>query len=144
MTVRHFRLLVVASLVLGVLGGFIDLSFPGLLPDGFHRAQEANDSAVSGLRLALLGLLGAATLFVLLACSYGLYMLRPWAPRLSLLATVLGLLLVLISGAYAQSGLAIAVSYLASYSWGAVVLVAFLPPFSEQFRRRADSPPQQK
>ena len=138
MTVRNFRLLLVASLVVGVFGGGVDLAFSELLPEEFHRAQEENDSALPTPHLFLLGALGVVSLFALLACYYGLYMLRPWAPRLSLLATALGLLLVLTSGAYAQSGIAIAASYLASYLWGAVVLVAFLPPFSEQFRRRAD------
>lgn len=135
-TVRNFRVLLIASLLVAILGGTIDLVFPDLLAEAFHQAMEAEALAISMPRVFLLGALGVVLLITTLAAYYGLYMLRPWAPKLSLLITVLALPFVALAGAAAQSGYAAAALYLSAYCWGAVLLLAFLPPFSNQFQRQ--------
>jgi len=135
MTIRNFRLLLTASLVVGVLGGGVDFAFPSLVPEVFRHAQEANDAAMSTQKIFFLATSFVVLLAMLLPCLYGLYMLRPWAPRLALLVTLLTTFGVVASGTYAQSGLAIAASYLASYLWGAVLVLACGTPFSTRFQR---------
>lgn len=135
MTIRNFRLLLTVSLVVGILGGGVDFAFPALVPEAFRHAQEANDAAMSTPQIYFLATLFVILVAMLLPCLYGLYMLRPWAPRLSLLVTLLTVFGALASGTYAQSGLAIAASYLASYLWGAVLVLACCTPFSTKFQR---------
>lgn len=81
-------------------------------------------------------LVAALAILVLLPpTAYGLYAFRPWAPRLAALATAVALVLVVAAGAFVQSGWAIALGYLASYLWGAVLLLAFISPISAKFQR---------
>lgn len=136
MTVKHFRLLLIASFVIGVIGGGIDFVFPELLPETFHEAQAqySKDYAISTPLLLFFTGLAIVVLGVTTASYYGLYRLRPWAPRLSLVSTVLGLLLLLLAGPCTQSGIAIVASYLSSYIWAAVMVFAFSAPFNAHFR----------
>lgn len=135
MTIRNFRLLLTASLVVGILGGGVDFAFPTLVPEAFRHAQVANDAAMPTPQIFLLGTLFVLFLAMLLPCLYGLYMLRPWAPRLALVVTLLTVFGAMASGTIAQSGLAIAASYLASYLWGAALVLACCTPFSTKFQR---------
>lgn len=136
MTVQYFRLLLVGSLVVAVLSGGIDLVFPALVPEAFHQVQQAHDSSLSTMHTYSLAALGIVFLVLLVASYYGLYMFRPWAPRIALASTAVALVVSFGAGTYAQSGLAIAASYLASYLWGAVLVFALFHPFSSQFQRR--------
>ena len=136
MTVRYFRLLVIASFVVNLVSAGVDFGFPSLLPEAFHQAQRAQDFAFSMPRKFFLSTLGVIALFASLASYYGLYMLRPWAPRLSLIYTALLLFFYVSGGTLAQSGLTNAAAYLASYLWGAVVILAITTPFSAQFQGR--------
>jgi formate-dependent nitrite reductase membrane component NrfD len=136
MTVGYFRLLVVVSLIIGIIGGTVDLVFPALMPEPIQQAQELQNSALSMARVFFVGGLAFVLLILLIPCFYGLYMLRPWAPRLSLIVSVLSLVVVVASGTYAQSGLALAMSYLGSNIWGAVLVIALCPPFNAHFKRR--------
>lgn len=136
MSTRQYRALLIASIIVGLVGGGIDLVFPQLVPEAFHQAQTAHDNAFSTVSLFLFvgfGVFGVALLF---ASSYGLYRFRPWAPRLSLISTVLCLLCWSFSGAFAQSGVAIAISYFSSYLWGAVIILAYVQPLNTLFSRR--------
>ena len=139
MTRTNFRLLLIASLIVSLLGGIVDFLIPGLVPEAFHTAQKADDRSLSiarvlaGLAVALIG----AVLYF--ASVYGLYRFRSWAPRIAVAGTVLILLACPLFGTFAQSGLAVALSYLASYLWGAVVILGYTSGFREQFPRSVDS-----
>jgi len=134
-TVRHFRLLLIASTVTAIIGGCVDLALPTLIPEAFHKAQELHVSTLSMPRMLFVGGLTVVLLFMYPVSLYGLYMLRPWAPWLSLGGTTLALVLGLAAGTFAQSGLAITVSYLSAYLWGAVLILALCPPFNIHFQR---------
>lgn len=138
MTVRAFRLLLIASVATGLLGGTIDLLVPSLLSEYFRHAQDTQDSALSTSRLLFVATLGGGLLVMLVACIHGLYQLRSWAPRLALLSTLLALAIPPVAGAFAQSGYAISLSYVASYLWGVVLFLALAPPFNAHFRRAPD------
>ena len=133
MTISLYRALLVASLVVGVVSAALDPLFPGLLPEQFHAAQASQDEALSTPRLLALSALGVVALVLYVASLYGLYRFRPWAPRIALIGTAFTLVIFPLSGAFAQSGFAVAASYLASYMWGAAVVLAYVPPLSAQF-----------
>lgn len=135
MTVQYFRFLLIASFVIGVFSGGVDFVFPELLSETYKEAIDAHYLAFSTQRWLFLGCSMAALFFTVIASYYGLYRLRPWAPRLSLVSTALGLIVVLAAGTSTLSGLATAASYLSSYIWGIVLALVFFTPFNAHFRR---------
>jgi hypothetical protein len=139
-TIAQYRLLLIAFVVLGIAGGALDLVFPALLPEEFQVAQKFQDDSLSTGRTFIFTIVGVCTLVFGVASIYGLYQFRPWAPRWALVATVLAVLLWPFGGAYAQSGAAMGLNFLASYLWGAVVVLAHVPPLNAMFERRAGQP----
>jgi len=135
MNSTQFRTLLALSIVFGIIGGAIDFLFPSLLAESFWEAQKAHDESRAQSQTIFFGVAGLATLVLFFAAAYGLYAFRPWAPRLAALATGAALALAVGAGALAQSGWAIALSHLASYLWGAVLLLAFFSPISENFKQ---------
>ena len=133
MTQSHFRLLLILSLVVGLAGGFIDLVVPSLIPEGFRAAQEVEDGTTSMFQLLLSLAVALPALLVYLASLFGLYQFRPWAPRVAIVGTALTLVVFPLVGAHTQSGLAQSLSYLASYLWGAVLLIACTSPGNAWF-----------
>lgn len=135
MTSSQFRILLIASTILGILGGAVDLLIPGILPEHFAKAQELEDNTLSnfvvfgGLVVALVLLVGTVLAVV------GLYRFRTWAPRFALALTALGFLITPAFGATAQSGLAVALMELACTLWGAVLTLAYFSPIASQFER---------
>jgi hypothetical protein len=136
MTTSHYRALIIAFVFFGLLGGALDLIFPALIPAEFRQLQEAHDNALSTMNILLFAGLGLVGGVCALVSTYGLFRFRPWAPRLAIWGTILALACWPFAGAYAQSGLAIATSFLASYLWGAIVVLAYVGPMSVQFNRR--------
>ncbi len=136
MTPRIYRFLLVSSFVLGVAAAFLDTLFPSVLPASFVEAQEVHDGthfmSTAGLFGAFVALL---TLAVLVAATVGLYLFRPWAPRLALVATALAALASVPLGAVALSGWAMGLNELASTLWGAVLALTFFSPASKYFAR---------
>ncbi|MDR1849706.1 MAG: hypothetical protein LBQ75_06680 [Zoogloeaceae bacterium] len=135
MTIRHFRLLLIASVVFHIIS-CIDFVLPTLLPEEFHQAQALYDATLSTSRILFLGFVGFWILGMWLVSVYGLYTLRHWAPQFSLVWTVLLLVGALVQGVFAQSGLASMMAGFAGYTWGAVLVFALYPPFNAHFQRR--------
>ena len=135
MTPRTYRFLLVGSLVLGVVGAVFDILFPSALPSAFSQAQEAQDVSLSIATILFGGIAGLIILVGGIASTVGLYLFRPWAPRLALATTALGILVVPAFGAMALSGWAMAITELSSTLWGAVLAIAFFSSLSERFTR---------
>jgi hypothetical protein len=135
-TIAQYRLLLIAFLVVGVAGGALDLVFPALLPEEFQVAQQHHDDGLSTGRTFIFTIAGLCTLLFGIVSTYGLYQVRPWAPRFALVTTVLAVLVWPLGGAFAQSGAAMGLDFLASYLWGAAVVLAHVPPLNSMFERR--------
>lgn len=136
MTVRHFRLLLTASLLISIFAGCLDLLFPALLPESIRQAAEAESLLISTPRVIAMGILATVLVALMVVVYYGLYRLRPWAPKWALWSTILSFPLVIFGDTVIQSGFASVALYVASYCWGAVLTLVFLPPFSHQFKRK--------
>ena len=131
-----FRGAIIASLVLALLAGVIDVVLPGLIDPGIAAAQEA--APVSPL-LESWWVLGALTLLLgaWLAASIGLALFRPWAPRLALATSVLLVAATLPLGASVSSSLAAALAEVATALWGAVLAAAYFSPLKQRFEALA-------
>lgn len=134
MTTNRYRALIIAFVFFGLLGGALDMLFPSLIPTEFRHLQDAHDNALPTMNVLLFAGLGLVGGICALVSTYGLFRFRPWAPRVALWGTVLALACWPFAGVCAQSGLAIATSFLASYLWGAIVVLAYVGPISAQFR----------
>ena len=121
------------SLLLGALGGFLDLVVPSLLPDALRIAQEEYDASVPTPSLLIGLVFGLPGAGLALVSTYGLYRFRRWAPRLAVIGTALTVLAWPALGFSGQSGLAVALSYLASYLWGGVVMLSYVAPYRSWF-----------
>jgi hypothetical protein len=135
MTSRQFRILLIITILIGIIGASIDLVIPSLVPESLLKAQELQDSSLSDAHLLSMGGLAIALLIASIAATVGLYRFRPWAPRLTLITTALTLLLTPFLGASTQSGVAVALIDLSSLLWGAVLGVAYFSPLANRFKQ---------
>ena len=133
MNERYYRLLVIASVAVGLVGALFDTLFPSLLPQSFRDAQQIHDAGFSTLHLIVAMLLGIVSAVLYVASIYGLYRFRSWAPRLSIITTVILIVVCPFTGVWVQSGVTVSFSYLASYLWGAVLVLPFTPPLKARF-----------
>ena len=138
MTAASFRVLVVASIALELLGAVIDLLLPSLIP-------QSITSAVDGLPLSsafenywFIGFVLVYALAMLVA-SVGLIFFRRWARAICFWGSLAGFALYPLVGPMVYSGLSLAMQDLSSIMWGAVLAIAFFSPLRKQFspgRRR--------
>src|SRR5258708_27494685 len=111
MSATQYRLLLVASILVGIVGSALDFVFPSLIPEAFHAAQLAQDEALIAQGFMWPSIFSVVSLLLFIASVYGLYCFRWWAPRLSVIATLAALVIWPLSGAIAQSGPAVAICY---------------------------------
>jgi len=132
---QFFRLCIVGSIVLEVCGGVVDLVFPTLVPEPLRHAQDA--IAGDDLRLqdyVLLGI-GVPIAITFIASAIGMYIFRPWAPRVALYVTLGSLMLYLFLDADVSSPASALLSYTSAVLWGIVLAMAFLPPVNARFQQ---------
>ena len=128
-------MLVTLSLAVGFVGPLIEISFPSLVTDSLRRAQETHDAELAVSRYIASTVLALVGLVLSVVAAYGLLKFRHWAPRLALVTTALALIFWPISGAFVQSGMATAVSFLAFSLWGAVLVICLVHPYNNWFTK---------
>jgi hypothetical protein len=127
-----FRVLIVASVVTGLIGGVLDLVFPGLIPEPLSKAfDELPPPPLSALVGA--GFLLLVTFGGIVAATVGLYLFQPWARPLALWMTLLGLLFHPLLGPSLQSGFAQLLLDVSSLLWGGVIAMSFVSSVSTRF-----------
>lgn len=133
MSPRQFRVILIASLVTGLIGGFIDLLWPALVPEPLAQAWAAFNDESPDLFMILVFIF--CLLFLVPACAacVGLYLFRPWARPLAVITTALGLLLYPILGPNLSSGWSQLFSELSSTLWGVSLALAYFSPLKEHF-----------
>ena len=132
MTPRNFRILLTLSVVLSWVGAAVDYLFP-LLSEPFKQAQMESDQLLSGAVISGALLVAFGLLVATVVAYVGLYMFRPWAPRLSVVVTVSALFVLPLLGSTAQSGLATTLNDAADILWGVVLALAYWSPLATRF-----------
>lgn len=133
-----FRFLILASLALAVLGTFLDLVVPGLLPAGLEAAYEADGVEEPALLLVLL--LGAVSLILLvggIVATVGLLLFKPWSRAAALWLTALSLVIYPFLGPFLQSGWAFMLYEVAMMFWGAALAMAYFSELRPRFDRQS-------
>ncbi len=130
-----FRAMLIASLITGVIGSFLDLAFPALVPDSMNEAFDALPPPPS-FALFGAGLLVFITFGGVVLSLIGLYMFQPWARPLALSMTALGLLFHPLLGVSMQSGWAHLFLEISTMLWGAVLTMSYLSSVSARFAQR--------
>lgn len=138
MTRTQFRFLLIASVVVGLVAVFVDLLIPSLVSDAYQAAQNSELESMSLTRFLTSIALVLVGAMLYIASVYGLYRFRSWAPRTAVASTALLLLACPLMGTFAQSGVVTALFELASYLWGAVLVLGYIPAFKDWFARPAD------
>ncbi|WP_298207492.1 hypothetical protein [Acidovorax sp.] len=133
MTKSHYQAVLLSSLILGFMGVAVDFAVPSQIPEGIRNAESAHFAEMSLPRLLFGVTLSLTSIALVLVATYGLYRFRHWAPRLAVLGTATSLLAGLAGGLYVQSGIAAILTFVASYAWGASVVLAYAQPYRAWF-----------
>lgn len=134
---RLFRILLLASLLLGIAAGVVDAVFPSLIPQELSDAQAKLDTGIrdaagwGGLALlmsagVLLGVLGIAGLI-------GLFLFRPWGRTISVIGTVLAFPTYLLLGPVLQSSWSFLLQEISMILWGGLLALAYFSPLGVRF-----------
>ena len=134
-----FRSLLLASFLLGIAAGVVDLVFPSLVPEALSQAQSALDEEAWGAdgwgALALWIAAGLALGALSIAGLVGLFLLKPWGRTLSVLGTALAFPLYLVMGPSVQSGWSLVLQELSMVLWGGLLAVAYFSPLAVRWKR---------
>ncbi|UCV21673.1 hypothetical protein [Ferribacterium limneticum] len=133
MSPTTFRWILVASFVLALTGGSIDLVVTSLVPEALSSAQAASDTEIPLLGLVSIVIVGLAASIATLAAYYGLFVFKPWAPRLAIVGTVLSLPLWPMFGVSISSGWSLALTEASNLLWGAAIAAAHFSALKEKF-----------
>jgi urea transporter len=136
--VTVFRTLIVSSLVLSLVGGFIDLVFPGLVPESLAKAYEAYTEAEAPMSVIIVaGVLSVVVMLLAIVATVGLLLLQSWARSLALWSTALSVLIYPLLGALLQSGVSAALLTISVALWGAALAMTFYSDLKSRFQRPA-------
>lgn len=132
-SIRNFRLLIVASLVIGFSGMLLDLFVPGLVPEEIQGQLDqayADYSLAGSLAIVLLGFL----VFILSAVSLlGLLFLQRWSRPMAMGASILSAGMYPAVGPLLFSGFGAGCFYVSAALWGAVLAAAYWSPIRQHF-----------
>jgi len=130
-----FRALLIASVVIGLIGAFLDMLLPALVPASLWTAfEELAPPATAAIFSA--GALVFITFGGMVTAIIGLYRFQSWARPLALWMTLLGLLFHPLLGANVQSGWAQMLLDLSSMLWGGVIAMSYVSSLSAHFESK--------
>lgn len=135
--VTIFRVLVVTSIVMGVLGASVDPFVPGLLPTVLEDAYETY-VATEEVTVSHVLTLGGLVLVMLIggvAGLIGLLLFKPWGRQLSLWLSVLAMLSYPFLGPVVYSGWAAMLAETSMVLWGAALAMAYFAEIKVRFER---------
>jgi hypothetical protein len=130
-----FRSILVASVILGLVGGLCDLVFPELVPLPLHQAEGALLRSASPLFAIGVGACAVLLIVVVIISTIGLFLFRPWAPRLAVIAYFMSLPFYPAIGYSLHSGWATALGEFSTMLWGGILALVYYSPIKDWFSR---------
>ena len=131
-SVVFFRAMLLASVVLSVLGSFVDILVAGLIPEPLIAALKALPPTPSP------ALMAAGALFVItfggtIVAVIGLFNFQAWSRNLAVSMTLLTLLAYPLLGASVASGWSQLFVKVATLLWGAVLAMSYFSSLATRF-----------
>lgn len=134
-----FRVLIVASVALAVLGTCVDFLVPGLLPtvleDAYAAYSDADELTMS--QAVMFSGIALVLLVGFVAGTIGLLLFKPWARPLSLWFSVLATLSYPLLGPVVYSGWATMLTETSMMFWGAALAMAWFGDIKVRFDTRS-------
>lgn len=118
------------SLICSLLAILSEVYFKSAIPTGLRGAYDACAESLPMGRLTLGVVAGLVSSALALVSTIGLLMLKPWAPKLGVTATLLGVIAGLQLGVNVQNALTTTLSYLATVFWGAALALGHTPAYT--------------
>ena len=140
--VQLFRVLILASVALGLIGGVTDFVFPDLLPKDLNEAWESyTPEGMEWLLsedadwISLVIFLVVILVFLALAIvsTIGLFLFKRWGRPVALWITVLSTITYPLFGATLYSGWALMLTQAAMLMWGAALAMAYFSDLRTRF-----------
>jgi hypothetical protein len=129
-----FRLLILASLVLGVLGSLVDLFVPGLFPPELEKAYDAYVVEEPSPWLAVAMSVSALIFLVAVGVgTVGLWLFKRWGRGLSFWLTVVSIASYPFLGPVLYSGWALMLTEGGMMLWGAALAMAYFSELGSRF-----------
>lgn len=131
---RSFRVLLVASLILGIAAAVTDSIFPHLLPSEIRDAQALLVEAAAmqpplGVAFSML------ILFIVGVVGFvGLYCFRSWARPLNLLLCMSVFVYGPLMGHFTISGWGLAFFEMSLLTWGGMTALSYAVPLDAEFK----------
>ncbi len=133
MSTTQFRYILIAYLSLAIFSGEFNLVFPSAIPEALAHVQQSSYANLSPLSRWILAILGYLSLVGGIASTLGLFLFRPWAPRLAIVITILALFISPLLGIRVVSGWQEVLSSVSTTLWGAILALAYFSPLKGCF-----------
>ena len=133
-----FRLILSATILLGLGGVVLELCFQSFLPQplqDYLRAESEADLTTSDIAAVLVAI---PLLIATIVSIIGLYLWKPWSRHLFLGVWILSVLLAPFVGPYVYSGIGYALYDLSSMLSGLLLGIAYFSPVAEKFKHRKE------
>ena len=133
MTPKLFRDLLIAYLVLSMFSVALNQVFGNLMPEAILHARHDSYKNLSPLSINSILFFSLVAFVGGIVSVIGLYLFRPWAPRLAVIVTVLALFIWPIQGFNVSTGYSTVLSSLSTTIWGAILAIVYFSPLKERF-----------
>ena len=133
---QSFRWLLLVAVVISLAANFVDVLYPGTLPDRY--AHHTGELLSRGLALtASFAAIGSMSLVASIVSTVGLALFRRWSRPLTVVSMVFQLASYLLTAYFVTSGLKFALCALANSFSGFIVALAYCSALSGKFAVRS-------
>jgi hypothetical protein len=139
MSLSNFRALIIFSIILAILAGFVDHFAQSKLPPELVAQTDKLYESLPLWKL-MTSLAGALlALLMTIASTYGLFFFRAWAPSLAINATLLAGVSIALLPPLITSGMSEMLSVYGTVLWGAVLAFSKSENYTAEAKRRAEA-----
>jgi hypothetical protein len=130
MTSKQFRLFVFLSLVTAIAGGVFEWVFQVSVPENLNEEIGRLRGQPSDLKMLSGSLIGLVAMVMSLIASFAMLVFKPWAPKLGLTSTFVGIFALTLVGAGLTSSVGEVLGLVSTLFWGGVLAIGHTPMYA--------------
>jgi hypothetical protein len=134
MTKNQFRILLLATLAVGLLGGVVEFSTHDSLPQALQDYLNSTSEEESNDNWMALGVFALILIVAVIAAYIGLFLFKPWSRPLNLLLWPAAFVFTPMLGPTVTSGWATACYELSAGLGGMIVALTYFSRLSKEFQ----------